>query len=429
MNRISKFFINIGNGINGISDELKQSGFFQYINNDNYIFDYTDLPKIVNDSYARSCDVYSIVSYIARNAASLKWHVKEYFQDGSHEIVYDSALNKILEKPNTNQTWTEFMEEHYIYRLLTGDSYIHGIRPEGFDYFAELKNLMSQYVEIKTPNGNPYSDEVVGYAYLQQFITTYMPDEILHTFYPNPADTQPKLYGLSPLEATLKVWKTSNERWNASAHVLKNRGVSGILTDNSDRPMTPEQAKKMQEQANTRLGGSQKFGQVMVSNQKLDFIKMGLSPQDMELLDLGVVSLRALCNAYHVDSSMFNDPANKTYNNRKEAQKAMWTDAILPEVYKTENAMNEWLVKPIAEFENRNLKLVPELSNIEPLQQDLELLADRLVKLRMAGIISGNDARREIGLDPIEDESMDSVYISANQMDITENEEVTNENN
>lgn len=426
MNRIGKFFLNIGAGINGVSDELASSGFFQYINNDRFNFDYSDLPNIVNEAYARTTDVYSIVSYLARNAASIRWHIKEYFPDGSHEIVYDSVANKVLTAPNKNQTWGEFMEEHFIYRLLTGDSYIHGVKPEGFEYFAELENLMSQYVEIRTPNMNQYSREVLGYDYFQSYNLKYTPEEILHTFYPNPCDTQPALYGLSPLEATLKVWKTSSERWNASAHVLKNRGVSGILTDNSDRPMTPEQAKAMQEQANKRLGGSGKFGQVMVSNKKLDFIKMGLSPQDMELLDLGVISLRALCNAYHVDSSLFNDPANKTFNNRKEAQKALWTDAILPEIYKTEAALNNWFMAPISKLENRDLRICPMLDNIEPLQQDLELLADRLTKLRTAGIISGNDARRQLGLDPIEDESMDSVYISQGQVDITD--EINNEN-
>ena len=154
---------------------------------------------------------------------------------------------------------------------------------------------------------------------------------------------------------------------------------------------------------------------------------MGLSPQDMELLDLGVITLRALCNAYHVDSSLFNDPANKTFNNRKEAQKALWTDAILPEIHKTENALNSWLVKPISQSLNKNLVLCPELDNIEPLQQDMDLIADRLTKLRMAGIISGNDARRQLGLDSIDDESMDSVYISMNQVDITENDNLQNE--
>ena len=420
MNRLGKFFFNIGSGLESLPTDLKKSGFFQYINNDNYVFDYGNLPNIVNESYARSSDVYSIVSYIARNAASIKWEVKQYNNDGSHEVVYDSLLNNILASPNLNQSWGEFLEEHFIYRLLTGDSYIHGIKPEGFNYFAEVKNLMSQYVEIKTPNMNPYSDFITGYSYNENQISNYSAEEILHTFYPNPCDTQPKLYGLSPLEPTLKVWKTSSERWNAYAHVLKNRGVSGILTDNSDRPMTPEQAKAMQEQANQRLGGSRKFGQVMVSNKKLDFIKMGLSPQDMELLDLGVISLRALCNAYHVDSSLFNDPANKTFNNRKEAQKALWTDAILPEIYKTENGLNNWLVDPISKIENRNLKLCPILDNIEPLQQDMELLADRLVKLRTSGIISGNDAIKQLGLDPIENEEMDSVYISQNQNNITE---------
>ncbi len=429
MNSVSKFFINLGASLTSQKSSDSLQSFYQVINSDNMNFDFSDLPKMMNESFARSNDVYSIVSYIGQNAASIKWHVKEYFRDGTHEVVYDTPINALLEKPNETQTWTEFMEEHFIFRLLTGNSYIHGIKPEGFDYYAELKNLMSQFMEIKTPVGSSNSDIVTGYAYMQNYIQNYSADEILHTKYPNPCTTQSRVYGLSPLEATLKVWKTSSERWNASANVLKNRGVSGILTDNSDRPMTPEQAKVMQEQANKRLGGSNKFGQVLVSNKKLDFLKMGLSPQDMELLDLGVLTLRALCNAYHVDSSLFNDPANKTFNNRKEAQKALWTDAILPEIYKTEEALNQWLVQPIAKQENRILRLTPELDSIEPLQQDLELQSDRLVKLRTAGIISGNDARRQLGLDPIDDESMESVYISSSQVDITEDENVQEDKN
>ena len=419
MNPLSKFFINIGQGLNTSKANLN-AGLLQYINQDQIRFDYENLPNLVNESYARNNDVYSIVSYIARNGASLKWNVCEYFEDGNHEIVYDSVANKLINNPNQRQTWNEFIEEHLIYRLLTGDSYIRGLKPEGFDYFAELQNLQSQFVEIMTPTGSLNSLDVIGYRYMEEYAKRYDIEEILHTFYPNPCSTSPSVYGLSPLEASLKVWKTSSERWNASAHVLKNRGVSGILTDNSDRPMTPEQAKMMQEQANTRLGGSSKFGEVMVSNKKLDFIAMGLSPQDMELLEQGVITLRALCNAFHVDSSLFNDPANKTFNNRKEASKAFWTDAVLPEIYKTQNGLNEWLMPNISEFENRDLRLKVDTHDIEPLQQDAELLADRLVKLRTAGIISGNDARRALGYDTIDDEAMDSVYISQGQVDITE---------
>ena len=421
MNPFQKFILNIKNGLNAAPTTIGLQNFYQYINNNSISFNYDNMDANINEAYGRTTDVYSIVSYIARTASSLEWHVDEFFPDGSHQRIENSVANKILLSPNNRQSWGEFLEEHFIYRLLTGDNYIHGIKPEGFDYFAELKNLQSQFVEIVTPTGKINSLDVLGYKYQKDYDIRFSKEDVLHTFYPNPCTTTPSVYGLSPLEATLKVWKTSSERWNASAHVLKNRGVSGILTDNSDRPMSPEQAKMMQEQANTRLGGSNKYGQVMVSNKKLDFIKMGLSPQDMELLDLGVLSLRAMCNAYHVDSSLFNDPANKTYNNRKEAQKAFWTDAVLPEVYKTLNNLNQWLMPQISKYENRNLKLVVDTYKIEPLQQDEELKTDRLTKLRKEGIISGNEAREMLGFNPVDDEEMNKVYISQSQVDITEN--------
>ena len=57
---------------------------------------------------------------------------------------------------------------------------------------------------------------------------------------------------------------------------------------------------------------------------------MAMSSTDLQLVEKGVINLRAICNVFGLDSSLFNDPANKTFNNRKEAEKALYTNAIIP---------------------------------------------------------------------------------------------------
>lgn len=423
MNIFSKFLTTASRPFYNFTGNKYFQSLVQYIGFDNLLYDTENKVELINKGYATTNDVYAIVSKIARSGASLDWYVEEVFDDGNTERVYNSKANEILECPNRLETWSEFMETHLTYRLTTGDSYIYGLQPEGFPYFAELNNLQSQYVVIVAGDSvNP----ILGYRMNWDTKIKYTNEEVLHLYYSNPsAYQQETLYGMSPLKASSKVWHTSNERWIASANVIKNKGITGILSDESERPMTPEQAKILQDGANKRIGGSDKFGQVMVSNKQLRYIQMGLSPSDLQLLDQGIISLRALCNAYHVDSSLFNDPANKTFNNRKEAEKSFWSEAVIPEMIKTMNGLNNWLMPSISEFENRNLRLRFDTSKIEALQQDRSLVADRVTKLRLAGIISGNDARRELGLDEIEDESMNSVYIPQNQVDITNEEQAT----
>jgi HK97 family phage portal protein len=427
MNLMQKLLNRISIPFTGLENNKYFTSILKYIGFNQLVLDPENKVDLIKKGYSQTNDVYSIVSKISRAASSVNWYVEEILEDGKTERVYDSRANEILLCPNRLQTWSEFMEGHLTYRLTTGDSYIYGLKPEGFDYFAELNNLQAQYVIIVTGNDvNP----IAGYRMQwDESLIKFDSEEVLHLKYVNPAGYQTDtLYGLSPLSAAIKVWKTSDERWTASANVLANKGISGILSDESERPMRPDEATDLQTQANSEMGGSTKFGRIRVSNKKLRFIQLGLSPQDLQLLEQGVIALRSLCNAFHVDSSLFNDPENKTYSNRKEAEKSFWTDAVIPELEKTKRGLNMWLMSGISEFEGRNLKLNYDVSQIEVLQDDLSIKADRLSKLRLSGIITGNDARRELGLPEIENEEMNEVFIptSQQQIEMTDNQNTEN---
>jgi len=69
---------------------------------------------------------------------------------------------------------------------------------------------------------------------------------------------------------------------------------------------------------------------------------MGLCPVDFQLLESEKITLRELCNVYGVNSALFNDPDNKTYNNMKEAKKEMLTQVVLPELVLLRDAFNRF---------------------------------------------------------------------------------------
>tara|TARA_R110002110_G_scaffold48419_4_gene144352 strand:- start:944 stop:1384 length:441 start_codon:yes stop_codon:yes gene_type:complete len=104
-----------------------------------------------------------------------------------------------------------------------------------------------------------------------------------------------------------------------------------------------------------------------------------MSSTDLDLVKKGDVTLRAMCNVFGLDSSLFNDPANKTFNNRKEAEKAMYTNAIIPIATKIAEKHTNFIAKN--HFPDGSVRMRKDFSNIPALQQDMkeEATKDKII--------------------------------------------------
>jgi HK97 family phage portal protein len=162
----------------------------------------------------------------------------------------------------------------------------------------------------------------------------------------------------------------------AEASILANKGASGILTNKGDYPLDSDEAEQIQKAIDKRISGARKFGKIIATNASVEYIQMGMSPSDLQLIESGVVKLRQLCNLYGVDSSLFNDPANKTYNNRKEATKSLYTEAVIPSLQKFVWGLNEFIVPAYNKKDNANYKISIDKSKIPDLYEDEKLKAD-----------------------------------------------------
>jgi len=179
------------------------------------------------------------------------------------------------------------------------------------------------------------------------------------------------------------VVQVGNDRWDAAAHLFQNRGMAGMITDQSNRPMSAEEATMMQGALNKRISGTDKYGGVGVTNKDLKYIPMAMSATDLQLIEQGVISLRAMCNVFGLDSSLFNDPANKTFNNRLEAEKALYTNAIMPLADKIAAKHNNYIVKN--HYPDGNYRMRKDFSYVEALQKDKKQEAEK-DKIVMDGI-------------------------------------------
>jgi len=364
--------------------------------------------------YSQNIDVYSIIRKIVDVIKSNPWVVERKLGGGQWKLIKDGPVHELMDNPNSTKayTWDDIEEMIIIYLIVTGNAYIKGTESIGFSPLAELDVLPSNGIVINYLNTDFFTPKLQYYFNFGGTSRIYTDTDLKHIKYYNP-NLVNYYYGLSPLQVAANAIQVGNERWIADASILGNKGVSGMIGDKSVLPLTPDEADKVDEALRKRMGGARKFGQVLVTNKDLTYIPLGLSPADLELLEKGKVTTRALCNILGLDSSLFNDPDNKTYNNRLEAEKAMYTNCIIPLSGKIAEALTQYICPKL--YPDQTVRMRQDFSHIECLQsnkkEESEVrrnLVQATIRQFKGGMIKFNRALEILGEDRVE--NMDKFF-------------------
>lgn len=338
---------------------------------------------LLTHGYERNVDAYAVVKKIVDITKSIPW-VIEKKTDNGWEKFEDSTLQELIDNPNKfkKYSWQDIQEMYLTFLLCNGNGYLHAEELGGLR--KELDVLPSNHVIIRC-NDNFFLPNTKYEFCLGKTNETLDNEELSHLrlFNPSFSNVEQSMYGLSAFEVAYRVIQVGNDKWDADAHLLKNRGIAGIISDKSERPMTPDEAKAVQEKFDRESSGTSKFGKIRVTNKDLKYIQMGMSSTDLQLVQKGVITLRAMCNVFGLDSSLFNDPANKTFNNRLEAEKAMYTNAIIPLSEKISQEFTRFLANN--HYKEGNVRMRQDFSSVEALQKDKKQEAEK-DKIVMEGI-------------------------------------------
>ena len=352
------------------------------LKNDTNKHNQSNVSELINEGYASVSDLYAIVRKIAQTGASMNLQVYKIVND-EYELQESGELFDLILQPNKYQNQYEFKENALTNLLVSGNVFMTGQEFVGFgDVFKELKLLAPQYIDIQyTPSEDGY--DLVSYVYeLEAYYKKLDPEYVKHIKYYNPTDFGVQSgWGLSPIHAGYLSMKSARDLNIAEASILANKGASGILTNKGDYPLDSDEAEQIQKAIDKRISGARKFGKIIATNASVEYIQMGMSPTDLQLIESGVVKLRQLCNLYGVDSSLFNDPANKTYNNRKEATKSLYTEAVIPSLQKFVWGLNEFVVPAYNKKDNAQYIIKIDKSKIPDLYEDMKLKAESDYKI------------------------------------------------
>ena len=367
------------------------------------------------EAFEANADVYAIVSFLARKAASIPWYVyqkkpgakarmalqryksltKGLSNPGAMEqalmarkaaydenmVVDDSATALLLKKPNAYQGQDQFFEQLFGMRFLTGEGIVWG--NDGnieAGEFSELFVMPTQYMDIiadpldlfglsgwvlQAGNGN----------------MALAKEDVLQWKSWNPqfdSSTRIHLRGVSPIKAAWNNYLMGAEAQKASAKLMANGGAKGALVPKpvgNQIPLVDEKtAAQMQMALADRVNNNNRYGQVAMLQTPWEFLNFGLTSGEMALIDTMRFSLEQWCRVFGMPVVLFS-AENMADNNYQNALRDLVTNTIVPMCSQLRDEMNKWLLPRMGDtdmFIDFDIQALPEL------QRDIEKMVNGL---------------------------------------------------
>ena len=286
----------------------------------------------------------------------------------------------------------------------------------------ELHQLRPDRINIKG-SGKPIPEK---YEYMVngRVAQTYLIDqengfsELKHIKLWNPLDDY---YGLSPMSAAAVEVDQFNMSSKHNVNLLQNgaRPSGAVIFKPQDDAgfavnLSESQRQQLITDMNNRFTGANNAGRPMLLEGDFDWKEMGLSPKDMDFLNLKHMSATDIALCFGVPSQLVGVPDSQTYANVAEARLALYEETIIPHLRKMASDLNEWLV-PL--FDDR-LTLEFDIDSIPALSERVKRTYENVTSAVREGIMTRNEARQQLGLEPVD--GADDLYISANLFPLTD---------
>ena len=125
----------------------------------------------------------------------------------------------------------------------------------------------------------------------------------------------------------------------SGAVIFKPRDEGGFTSTLSD-----SQRQQLLTDLNNRFSGAHNTGRPMLLEGDFDWREMGLSPKDMDFINLKHMSATDIAMCFGVPSQLVGVPDAQTYANVAEARLALYEETIIPYLRKIESDLNECLM-------------------------------------------------------------------------------------
>ena len=397
---------NVFTGNTQVKSAGNMVGYFGVGTGESKQYKYSDL---ASEGYLKNAIVYRCVNEISKGAGSVEYCIKS-----GDTMLEQHPLLSLIDRPNPLQSNSEFFNALFGYLLLSGNAYVLKVGSE-LGKPKELHLLRPDRIVInggKKPIPESY-DYVINGRVQQSFQVDQDTgfSELKHIKLWNPLDDY---YGCSPLSAAAVEVDQHNLSSKHNINLLNNgaRPSGAVIFKPKDESgfavnLTEGQRAQLLTDLNNRFQGAGNAGRPMLLEGDFDWKEMGMSPKDMDFMNLKHMSATSIALCFGVPSQLVGVPDAQTYSNVAEARLALYEETIIPHLKLIQSDLNEWLIPMF----NENIRFEYMLESIPALAERKRKTYENVTSAVREGIMTRNEAREVIGLSPID--GGDDIYISS----------------
>jgi HK97 family phage portal protein len=367
------------------------------------------------NSYLTNCDVFTVINKITEPAST----VPVYQYDANGEIVENGKMLALLNKPNTYQSKSQFIESAFSFYYIFGESFtasqsLDAGLNKGLP--VRLDQLPPKWMTV---NLGSVFNPVAGYSFYPLAKTgapDYLPEQVCHwkEFNPDYDMSGGHLRGMSRLRPLIKSVVGSTEAYNSLVKAFQNQGAWGLLTllEGADKVATLN--KEQLSEVRAKFKRDSKRGDITTMNYLSNWTKIGLTMVELEILKSIGIYKGNLCDAYNVPSQLLSGSQDRTYNNFKEAESALWRNAIQPSLDAFLEMLSNWLAP---KFKEEGQVLKADYSEVSCLQINKAEMAAWMVASRS---FSKDEIREALGYEKLGTPEMQTIYEGAGMVPLSE---------
>lgn len=356
--------------------------------------------KALQAPYKQVASVYKAVKAICDNIPQ----AYPIFVDvKTGEEVEDPKLQELIDRPNPNQSWNDFIQAWAGHYALSGEAFIYKVMTLGQS--AGIKGLPAQ-LKILRPSAmvHEIDKNTLEIAYWRYGSSQIPIESIIHTKDFNPYDDYRGLSPLVPIEQELEI---DRETLQFNKNFFRNDATPNFVLS-TDKVMTPEQRERVLAWWEARHKGSKKAFRSALLEGGLQPKTIANTHKDMDFIEQKRFSREEIIGEWRSPKALFNITEDLNYATFVGQMKIFWIYTLMPIIRKFEDSVNMNLIAPY----NPNIYLMFDVKNVPAFVEDFYQKVDVGSKLFTMGFTRNeiND-KLELGFD--EQEWGDDWWLSA----------------
>jgi HK97 family phage portal protein len=344
---------------------------------------------------------------LALSNAHIEPPLKVYRGDpeaGTAEWLPNSPLQALLQDPNPHHTnlelwfWTSWAKHSdgnaYLRKVRSGDPLAGNV--------IELWPISPRLIRPFTLQGSTNFIDFFRYTYAPGKWEDIPPENIIH-FRIGIDDLDQRL-GLSPLKRLVREIASDQSATQFSDALLRNFGVPGLVVQvPQGAALSDDQAESLKQKLETRFGYENR-GNVGVLTAGATIEQFGFSPEQLNLKALHDVPETRIASVMGVPPAVaglgVGLEQTSNYASMKQVRENFTEVTVIPN-WRMDAAIFNHQLKP--DFtDERDVLVAYDTSKVRALQEDRTQLFTRLDNAVKTGWVMPNEARAEVGLEPME---------------------------